>query len=364
MTTMLADEWGEWEMGDFGFYQDLDDDDGVDSSLTLSSSSSNLFTTPATTTSSCSPHRTIEDPQPSTLTTSPPILSTTIIDTLAEDGGLPWSMQDMNWVRIFNSERDGTSFGQFMRSVRNVEHTVIVAKTESGMIVGGYVADVWSGRKSRVGEERGHNAFLFVVQPPAAAKAAMTNDNNSNEVVSPSQQQQQQQFRVKRFIPGLEDIASSPTGVLEFNFDTLSLSSSSDKKIDHHNNNNDKEQQVHIFKPSPRQASLKQVCQLGNKLISLGDDDTDLLHYDDHHMKNFMTIENSFSKGQVTMTSSDGGCITEEFDVVNFEVYCLSDDDWDDRSERERDEINHGEKHTFLDNKTNKHMMQNYCAIR
>eukprot|EP00577_Skeletonema_sp_RCC1716_P019542 CAMPEP_0113390742 /NCGR_PEP_ID=MMETSP0013_2-20120614/10332_1 /TAXON_ID=2843 ORGANISM="Skeletonema costatum, Strain 1716" /NCGR_SAMPLE_ID=MMETSP0013_2 /ASSEMBLY_ACC=CAM_ASM_000158 /LENGTH=322 /DNA_ID=CAMNT_0000273925 /DNA_START=11 /DNA_END=979 /DNA_ORIENTATION=- /assembly_acc=CAM_ASM_000158 len=322
MTTMLADEWGEWEMGDFGFYQDLDDDDGVvDSSLTLSSSSSsNLFSappTPATTTaSSCSPHRTIDDPNPSTLTTSPPILSPTIIDTLAEDGGLPWSMQDMNWVRIFNLERDGTSFGQFMRSVRNVEHTVIVAKTESGMIVGGYVADVWSGRK-RVEEERGHNAFLFVVQPPAAAEAAMTDYDNKE--VSPSQQQQQ--FRVKRFIPGLEDIASSPTGVLEFNFDTLSLSSSSDKKIDHN-----KEQQVHIFKPSPRQASLKQVCQLGNKLISLGDDDTDLLH-DDDHMKNFMTIENSFSKGQVTMTSSDGGCITEEFDVVNFEVYCLSDDD-------------------------------------
>ncbi|KAK1741333.1 hypothetical protein QTG54_007811 [Skeletonema marinoi] len=313
--TTIADEWGEWEMGDFGFYQDLDDDDNVDSTLS-SSSSSNLFSaspTPATTTASCSPHRTIDDPQPSTLASSPPILSPTIMDTLAEDGGLPWSMQDMNWVRLFNLERDGTSFGQFMRSVRNVEHTVIVAKTESGMIVGGYVADVWSGRKSRVGEEMNHNAFLFVVQPPAAP--AMTDDDNKE--VSPSQQQQQ--FRVKRFIPGLEDIASSPTGVLEFNFDTLSLHSSSDKIVD-------KEQVVHIFKPSPRQASLKQVCQLGNKLISLGDDDTDLLH-DDHHMKNFMTIENSFSKGQVTMTSSDGGCITEEFDVVNFEVYCLSDDD-------------------------------------
>eukprot|EP00984_Skeletonema_dohrnii_P019194 scaffold9118_cov139-Skeletonema_dohrnii-CCMP3373.AAC.3 len=312
MTTMLADEWGEWEMGDFGFYQDLDDDDGVVDSLTLSSSSSsNLFSAPPTpaTTSLSSPHRTIDDPQPFTLTTSPPILSPTIIDTLAEDGGLPWSMQDVNWVRLFNSERDGTSFGQFMRSVRNVEHTVIVAKTKSGMIVGGYVADVWSGRK-RV--EMNHNAFLFVVQPPAA-EAAMTDDGNSNAGVSPLQQQQQ--FRVKRFIPGLEDIASSPTGVLEFNFDTLSLSSS-DK-------NNDKEQ-VHIFKPSPRQASLKQVCQLGNKLISLGDDTTDLLH---DQMKNFMTIENSFSKGQVTMTSSDSGCITEEFDVVNFEVYCLSDDD-------------------------------------
>jgi len=31
---------------------------------------------------------------------------------------------------------------------------------------------------------------------------------------------------------------------------------------------------------------------------------------------------------------------------------------------RERDEARHREKHTFLDNKTNKHMMQNYCAIR
>mmetsp|Transcript_2087 Transcript_2087/g.3584 ORF Transcript_2087/g.3584 Transcript_2087/m.3584 type:complete len:326 (+) Transcript_2087:39-1016(+) len=322
--TLSNDEWGEWEMGDdFGFYEDLDNDDED------TSSSSNLFSTPPTYTSdttcfdsssccSSSPgYSTIDDVQPSTLTTYPPILSSTLIDTLSEDG-LPWSLQDTNWTRIFCSSRDGTSFGHFMRSVRNVSNTIVVAQTKSGMVVGGFTMDVWSGRKQEEG--RMNHSFLFVVDEPASTStsAAMTN----NELPS---QKHQQQFQVKRFIPGLEDLASSPTGVLEFNFDSLSLSSDKITK-------EEQQKMVHIFKPSPRQASLKQVCQLGNKLISLGDDndDCDKAHHNnttEMKKKNLLTIEHSFSKGEVTMTSNDGRCITKEFDVVNFEVYCLSEDD-------------------------------------
>lgn len=199
-----------------------------------------------------------------------------------------------------------------MRSVRNVANTIVVAKTSSGMVVGGFSMDVWSGRKQVGAGEQNHNAFLFVVEPPPL-------EDNKVEVSS----SQQQQIRVKRFIPGLEDLASSPTGVLEFNFDALSLSSSSDKIT----TNNKEEEEVHVFKPSPtRQAPLKQVCQLGNKFISLGEDDA-VDSTNDTGIKNLLTIENSFSKGEVIMPLNDGRCIMEEFEVVNFEVYCLSDDD-------------------------------------
>jgi len=335
MTAILCnnnDEWGEWEMGDFGFYEDLDDDDdnndvvGIDSTTfaLMTSSSSNLFSGPPTPssdiTTSCSCSL-IDDPQPATLTSYPPILSSTTIDQLLnEQHALPWSLQENNWVRLFSSSRDGTSFGHFMRSVRNVANTIVVAKTSSGMVVGGFSMDVWSGRKQVGGDgggEQNHNAsFLFVVEPPPPPPVG----DNKVEV---SSSQQQQQLRVKRFIPGLEDLASSPTGVLEFNFDALSLSSS-----DKSTTNNKEEEEVHIFKPSSptRQAPLKQVCQLGNKFISLGEDDADD-STNDTGMKNLLTIENSFSKGEVIMTLNDGRCIMEEFDVVNFEVYCLSDDD-------------------------------------
>ena len=210
----------------------------------------------------------------------------------------------MNFMRIFSSSRDGTSFGHFMRSVRNVSNTIVVAQTSSGMVVGGFVMDVWSGRKK---EEKNNHSFLFVVdndEPTTSSQA-------SDELLLP------QQETVKRFIPGLEDLASSPTGVLEFNFDSLSLSPDNKSST-----NKEEQKMVHIFKPSPKQASLKQVCQLGNKLISLGDDNDNIMN-----KKNLLTIEHSFSKGEVTMTSNDGAYITEEFDVVNFEVYCLSDDD-------------------------------------
>jgi len=357
MTTMMLttnDEWGEWEMGDFGFYEDLDDDNdiirgdniigiGIDSTRMTYSSSSNLFSGPPTpsdissnsNSSSCSPHyhhhHAIQDPQPSTLTSHPPILTSTTIDQLNDhDVALPWSLQDdttttHSWVRLFSSTRDGTSFGHFMRSVRNVTNTIVVAKTSGGMVVGGFTMDVWSGRKGGGGEEEermGHDAFLFVVEPPASASASADTTSANKVKVSPSHQQ----LRVKRFIPGLEDLASSPTGVLEFNFDALSLTSS-DKIVD---NNKEEEEEVHIFKPSSRQAPLKQVCQLGNKFISLGEDadDSDSTN-SNGGMKNLLTIENSFSKGQVIMTLNDGRCIMEEFDVVNFEVYCLSDDDDD-----------------------------------
>lgn len=370
----------EWDMGDsFGFYEDLEDDDndfgrgGGDSGYgyeTCSSSTAVAAIIPSSpATPSSPPHISnndsiIHDIHPETLQTTPPILSSSLATKISEDG-LPWSMQhdDMKWIRIFASSRDGCAFGTFMRNVRNVSHTVIVARTSSGKIVGGYATDVWSGRKvvaaptTAANSSSSSHAFLFVVEQPAAT--ITINDNVKTTpaaaaVESPSHSQQQvHQNYNKRFIPGLEEIASSPTSPLEFDFDleTLNKKSSLVPQEQQEENNVMKvvksdEPQVHIFKPSPRKhpqhhpqqgghcyhsSSLKQVCQLGNKFISLGDDKND---DENHYLK--LSIENSFSRGGITTTTSSSknngsggsGCIntTEEFDIVDFEVYCLSDD--------------------------------------
>ena len=313
----------EWAMDeDFGFYEDLDGG-GSNGGGGGDSYSNNDDVPAAAIISCCSPHR-IDDARPETLETSPPILSETMVDQIAEDG-LPWSMQDMKWIRIFATSRDGKTFGTFMRSVRNVSHTIIVASTSNGKIVGGFAADVWSGRKvlassssSSLSREEINHAFLFVVEPAAANTAIIMTDDADKAGSSLSLQQS----RLGRFIPGLEGVASSPTSPIEFDFDSPAISPSKNKVVV---DNNKEQQHVHIFKPSlTRPAGLKQVCQLGNKFISLGDEGGE--------HRNFLAIENSFSRGvTMMMTSSSnsdgGGMITEEFGVVDFEVYCLSDDD-------------------------------------
>ena len=285
-------------MDDFGwFYQDDLDDEYT--SVHLSTTSLSSAVTPQ--------DLMVDDPQPGTLQSYPPILSSTMIDKIIEDG-LPWSMQDVKWTRIFASSRDGGSFGHFMRSARNVPNTIIVASTSNGKVVGGYTEDVWSGGRKRIEKERKQD-FLFVFESSATSSATMTgNDNVLQENQSP----------IKRFIPGLEDFSSSPRGVLDFDFESLTLSSD---KV----NTKERQEVMHIFKPSVREAPLKQICQLGNRLISLGSDDDDREYNTDNSC--YLTIENSFSKGGVSITTSEGnGRVVEEFEVVNFEMYCLSDE--------------------------------------
>jgi len=223
----------------------------------------------------------IEDTNPDSLTTSPPILTSSMVDAIVEEG-LPWSMQDVQWDRLFASTRDGTSFGTFMRRVRGHGQTIIVAKTSDGRIVGGYATDVWSGRKQPTGsEDQASNAFLFMVDQPAAkTKRPVTATGHT-------------------FIPGLGEFGTSPTSIFDF---------------DVHQPSVPEKPQVEIFKPSHSQhtnAGLKQACQIGNKFISMSDGDGDLS----------LVIESSFTRG-VARTRED----SEEFTVVEFEVYGFSED--------------------------------------
>ena len=366
---LVEEESFEWDMGDnFGFYEDLEDDDddfgrggGDYESCSSSTAVAIIPSSPATPSSPLSNNvdNIIHDIHPETLQTTPPILSSSLATKISENG-LPWSMQneDMKWIRIFASSRDGCAFGTFMRNVRNVSHTVIVARTSSGKVVGGYATDVWSGRKVVVApttttatSTSSSHAFLFVVEQPANAAAINRNVKTTPIAAAvespPHSQQQAHQNYSKRFIPGLEEIASSPTSPLEFDFNLETLNAKKKKSSmripqEQEENNIIKvksdEPQVHIFKPSTRkhpqhqQSSLKQVCQLGNKFISLGDENDN----DENHCLK-LTIENSFSRGGITTTTTTSssfknkngsGCIstTEEFDIVDFEVYYLSDD--------------------------------------
>lgn len=223
----------------------------------------------------------IEDKNPDSLVTSPPLLTSSMVDAIVEEG-LPWSMQDTQWDRLFASSRDGTSFGTFMRRVRGHGQTIIVAKTSDGKIVGGYATDVWSGRKQQTNsQDEANNAFLFVVDQPATKTKRSQNSAGQT------------------FIPGLGELGTSPTSIFDLDFHVPV----SEKP------------HVEILKPSQKQqtsnAGLKQACQVGKKLISMSDGDGELS----------LVIDSSFSHG-VAFTRED----REEFNIVEFEVYGFSED--------------------------------------
>jgi len=260
---------------DYGFYEDIDADDKPVAPMPIPSDEESTASIPVC----CSR---IEDENTDSLLSSPPILAPFMVDAIAEDG-LPWSMQDMQWERLFASSRDGPSFGTFMRRVRGHDQTIIVAKTSDGKIVGGYATDVWSGRKQPASSQDGaSHSFLFVVEPPASKTKQAVNTPVAHT-----------------FIPGLGELGSSPTSA--FDFDLHQLSVSSPKHQDGRPN-------VEIIKNS---AGLKQACQIGNKFISMSDENGDVS----------LVIENSFSHGGVALRKG-----TEEFDVVEFEVYGISED--------------------------------------
>lgn len=268
---------------DYGFYEEIDADDNTVAPMPIPFDSDEESTRSIPVCGSR-----IEDENEESLLSSPPILTPSMVDTIAEDG-LPWSMQEMQWERLFASSRDGTSFGTFMRRVRGHDQTIIVAKTSDGKIVGGYATDVWSGRKQSASSQDGADqAFLFVVEPPVAkTEQATTPMANS-------------------FIPGLGQLGTSPTSAFDFDFHHLSLSSPKHQED---------RPSVEIIKPSQKQdanAGLKQACQIGNKFISMSDGNGDLS----------LVIENSFSRGGVVRTKEG----SEEFDVVEFEVYGFSED--------------------------------------
>ena len=296
---------------DYGFYEDLDEDidgDKKASSLSIISGLSSfeddsLHGAPTTPRLSMIPScgsRLIDDNDPNSLLSSPPILSPTMVDTIVDDG-LPWCIQDNKWDRLFTSTRDGASFSTFMRQVRGHDQTIIVAKTSDGRIVGGYATDVWSGRKSQGSSDADAcHSFLFEVDAPLAKAAER--QPAANAATTPA---------AHTFIPGLEDLGTSPTSALDFDLHTLSMGSDENK----HTQRQDEKPHVKISKASQKTNAamgFKQACQIGNKFISMSDSNSSGIS---------LMIANSFSRG-VSRTNED----IVEFSIVEFEVYGFSED--------------------------------------
>lgn len=270
---------------DYGFYEDIDISDRSATATAAqypTPTMSGLSNDDDTLSITCGSR--IEDDNEDSLISSPPILSPFMVDMIVEDG-LPWSMQDCQFNRLFASSRDGESFSTFMRSVRGHDQTIIVAKTSDGRIFGGHATNVWSGRKQSEVSSQGetNHSFLFAIEPPSNNKTKHQAPISTNT----------------SFIPGLGDLGTSPTSALDFDFGQLSLSKQYDNK---------KKPHVNIFKPSQK---FKQACQISNKMISMVDDDNNLS----------LSIENSFSRG----VSCTGDNRQEEFTIVEFEVYSLED---------------------------------------
>lgn len=66
------------------------------------------------------------------------------------------------WVRLFSISRDGDSFSTFLEKVKNMSKTLLAIRTESNVIVGGFVTSTWKKQKGRTFFGSGQS-FLYSI---------------------------------------------------------------------------------------------------------------------------------------------------------------------------------------------------------
>lgn len=109
----------------------------------------------------------MEPESASSLYACPRILTDSMIQQL-HDEGLPDALQMNRWERCFAIGRDGDSFLTFFNRCAPYQHTLIVIKTVSGHILGGFATESWAVRG---GHTKGHSyygtgqSFLFCNHP-------------------------------------------------------------------------------------------------------------------------------------------------------------------------------------------------------
>lgn len=91
----------------------------------------------------------VPEPAQDEVSTSPQILQQSQMKALIASGGLPPSLNFCKWKRLYSLTRDGDSFEQFLRLVEGHDRTVLVVKTTTGGLFGGYADTRWEGRHSR-----------------------------------------------------------------------------------------------------------------------------------------------------------------------------------------------------------------------
>ena len=198
------------------------------------------------------------------------------------------SLDSYKWECLFSTTVDGPSFGTFMRNVRGHTRTIVVAKAEDGQIFGAYANDAWSGR-GRVAARDGSDSFLFEVPSASVQKGQMSPLAQPSSHVS-----------LGSFIPWMDKnlIGTSPTSALDFDNAVLSSSPKTSTAAS-----------IDIIKSSSVTSGFKQVCQLGNRFIGMSDGEVSF------------SVEKAFTRVSASNTKD-----RKEFDVVEFEVYGMTED--------------------------------------
>eukprot|EP00957_Ditylum_brightwellii_P181897 13857960-Ditylum_brightwellii.AAC.1 len=217
----------------------------------------------------------------------PQILSPLMIEQIG-GCGLSHVPCDHMWNRLYSSTRDGSSFGTFLRKVRGFTNTLIVAKTSCDDIVGLFATAPWSGRKKDENQISA-DSFLFSVHP----------ESSTTELHSCKPK------KYSCFIPGFEPFGKSPTTTIIGDDPELETSPTLDRE------------HVSIYKcQGARQ--YNQMCHISDKRISVGGKDGTVA----------FCVWDSFSRGSSypcnAYATSFSLASSENFDIVEFEVYGLS----------------------------------------
>ena len=91
----------------------------------------------------------VPEPELYEVSSAPPILQPSHMESLISSGCLPPSLNFCKWKRLYSLARDGDSFEQFLRLVDGHERTVLVVLTTHGRMFGGYADSRWEARHTR-----------------------------------------------------------------------------------------------------------------------------------------------------------------------------------------------------------------------
>jgi len=114
----------------------------------------------------------------------PPILRPSHMKSLISSGGLPPSLTFCKWKRLYSLIRDGDSFEQFLHRVEGHDRTVLVVKTTTGSVFGGYADTRWEARHARrhASEYYGSaQAFLFRFPNYVSSKSSPDEEKDQGE---------------------------------------------------------------------------------------------------------------------------------------------------------------------------------------
>lgn len=114
----------------------------------------------------------------SVLSSCPHILTPNMIQQLVDEG-LPSSVRTMTWHRAYALARDGDSFVAMLDHCHDYKHTIIVAETTRGHILGGFAAAPWDRQTGCARSFYGNGqSFLFSTHPADPARDEHEDDDD------------------------------------------------------------------------------------------------------------------------------------------------------------------------------------------